>query len=104
MAIIGQALEDGRIDKKMANALAIANIKGPTVAKNTARIDKKLNDLEDQITQYEIAQKKNPTKENEAMLKILQGQRTRIINEANAGYGSSTSSSNMDLSKFNVVR
>ena len=104
MAIIGQALEDGRIDKKMANALAIANIQGPTVAKNTARIDKKLNNVEDRITQYEIAQQKNPTKENEAMLKILQGQRTRIINEANAGYGSSTSSSNMDLSKFNVVR
>ena len=66
--------------------------------------DKKLSDLEDRITEYEIAQQKNPTKENEGMLIILQNQRTRIINEANAGYGSSTSSSNMDLSKFNVVR
>ena len=84
--------------------LLVAKEAGPTVAKNTTRIDKKLSDLEDRITEYEIAQQKNPTKENEAMLIILQNQRTRIINEANAGYGSSTSSSNMDLSKFNVVR
>jgi len=104
IAIIGEALKDGRIDRELAMKLLVAKEAGPTVAKNTTRIDKKLSDLEDRITEYEIAQQKNPTKENEAMLIILQNQRTRIINEANAGYGSSTSSSNMDLSKFNVVR
>ena len=46
IAIIGQALEDGRIDKKMANELAIANIHGPTVApmaKPAAKVTEDIN-------------------------------------------------------------
>jgi len=89
MAIIGQALEDGRIDKKMANALAIANIKGPTVAKNTARIDKKLAAIEDEITTYRKSIAKTPTDENKAYLIILENERQRIINQNKTGYGSS---------------
>ena len=89
MAIIGQALDDGRIDKKMANALAVANIQGPTVAKNTARIDKKLAAIEDEITTYRKSIAKTPTDENKAYLIILENERQRIINQNKTGYGSS---------------
>ena len=105
MAIIGQALEDGRIDRKLAMQLLVAKEAGPTVAKNTTRIDKKLANLEDEITTYRKSIAENPTDRNIAYLKVLYNERQRIINEnPSTGYSPSTSSSNMDLSKFNVVR
>jgi hypothetical protein len=73
----------------MANALAVANIQGPTVAKNTARIDKKLAAIEDEITTYRKSIAKTPTDENKAYLIILENERQRIINQNKTGYGSS---------------
>ena len=77
MAIIGQALEDGRIDKKMANALAVANIQGPTVSPQAVPAAKEVADINKEIRSLQVAMEKQISDGNtDAAAKI----RTMILN------------------------
>ena len=77
IAIIGQALEDGRIDKKMANALAVANIQGPTVSPQAGPAAKEVADINKEIRSLQVAMEKQISDGNtDAAAKI----RTMILN------------------------